>query len=167
MQEYIIRPYEPGDDEAVSEVVRQVFEEYGFPWQPERYNADTADIQTHYLSKGGAFWVAAFNGLVVGAGGFLPKCDQRCELHRLYFLKEHRGKGIGGKMLRTIAEEARRKGFTHMEFWSDKLLTTAHKVYERYGAKLIAERRVEDPDYASYDEWGYLLDLDAFLNQPG
>lgn len=165
MEAYIIRPYRKGDDQAVSAVIKAVFEEYGFPWQPERYNADTQDIETHYIRKRGEFWVAEINGETIGAGGYLPLDETQCELHRLYFLQQHRGKGVGGRMLRTIAQAALAKGFVKMVFWSDKVLTTAHRVYEAMGAVCIGDRHVHDPDYASYDEWGFELELAPFVSK--
>ncbi|MFN8140559.1 MAG: GNAT family N-acetyltransferase [Fimbriimonadales bacterium] len=165
MEEYIIREYRPGDDHSVSAVIKAVFEEYEFPWQPERYNADTHDIQAHYISKGGGFWVAEHAGVIVGAGAYLPIDYKTCELHRLYFLKDHRGKGVGGRMFCTVAKNAFEKGFQEMIFWSDKVLESAHAVYESYGAVLIGDRHVSDPEYASYDEWGFKLDLETFLSK--
>jgi hypothetical protein len=44
-----------------------------------------------------------------------------------------------------------------MEIWSDKLLADAHRLYQRHGAEVVAERVHDDPDASA--EWGLVLEL--------
>lgn len=159
MSDLVVRPYRAGDEEGVNAVLKTVFEEYDFPWQPEGYNADTHNIEKHYLEAGGAFWVAEFGSTIVGTGGLLPIDEETCELHRMYVLSEFRGMGAGKSMFAAIVREARARNYKLLTFWSDKVLTAAHRFYESHGAKRVAERQVEDEGYASYCEWGYCFDL--------
>lgn len=56
-----------------------------------------------------------------------------------------------------MIEEARRRGHRQLEIWSDKRFEDAHRLYRRYGARVVGERVHDDPD--SSEEWGLLIDL--------
>lgn len=157
-----VRRARSGDAAAIADVVRSVYDEHGFTWDAEGYHADLADAATHY---GGAFWVAELDGALVGTVGLelgtgriggLPGCD--CSLERLYVLDRARGRGAGSALLRAVLDEARAHGRRRLAIWSDKRLEDAHRLYERFGARVEAERVHDDPD-ASH-EWGLVLDLD-------
>jgi GNAT superfamily N-acetyltransferase len=156
-----IRRATANDAQAVAAVVRTVYDEYGFTWDAEGYHADLADTAAHY---GDAFWVAEDGGEVVGTAGLdlsgtkvgsLPGCD--CSLERLYVLDRARGRGAGSALLRAVLAEARAHGRRRLAIWSDKRFEDAHRLYERFGARVVAERVHDDPD-ASH-EWGLVLDL--------
>lgn len=46
-----------------------------------------------------------------------------------------------------------------MEIWSDKRFVEAHRLYQRLGAFVVADRICSDPDNSP--EWGLLLPLDT------
>jgi putative acetyltransferase len=152
-----VRPARSEDSAAVAEVVRAVYAEHGFTWEPGGYHADLADVAVGF----DAFWVAELDGRIAGCAGIarrkleLPGAD--CSLERLYVLREARGLGIGSALLQAAADGARALGRARMEIWSDKLLEDAHRLYVRLGARVVAERVGSDPDESP--EWGLLLDL--------
>ncbi|MCH8978794.1 MAG: GNAT family N-acetyltransferase [Armatimonadetes bacterium] len=171
-----VRDYGTADKDAVVEIVRVVYEEYGFGWEPEGYHLDLFDIPRHYQHDDGAFWCAEDDGRVIGCGGVLAfasipgrigeltehdgqthiaGCD--CELMRLYVHPAERRKGAGTALLRQIVVDAARRGCTSMEIWSDKTLKDAHKLYERFGAVTVGERICPPPDLMP--EWGMALDV--------
>lgn len=154
-----IRPYAPGDEEAINGVIRSVFGEYGWLWDPATENKDTADIPRYYHQRGGGFWVLEVDGAVVGTVGLRGE-GERCTLYRLYLRREARGRGFGRSLYRFAIEQAVGRGYREMEIWSDKTLDVSHIMYRNSGAASLGERRVDDPDYGvPYEEWGYLLDL--------
>jgi GNAT superfamily N-acetyltransferase len=159
----------------VQRVIKAVYDEFGFTWDPDEYHKDLWDIENYYVKRGG-FWVAEHEGEVVGAIGLttfptLPgtpgeivevKGKQRvagadCEFWRLYIVKEARGLKLGRALSETIMDAARAKGCRLMEIWSDKLFTDAHALYAKLGATTIGERICDDPDEAP--EWGMMLPL--------
>jgi GNAT superfamily N-acetyltransferase len=149
-----------GDAQAIAAVVRAVYDEYGFTWEAGGYHADLRDAAAHY----DAFWVAEVDGAVAGTAGLelssdrvggLPGCD--CSLERLYVLDRVRGQGAGSALMRAVLDEARAHGRQRLAIWSDKRFEDAHRLYERFGARVEAERVHDDPD-ASH-EWGLVLDL--------
>lgn len=169
----IIRPYRASDLEAVVETVQTVFAEYGFTWEPAGYCADLYAIEDEYE----AFWVAELDGMAVGCVGYgahepipgevgqvalvegVPRaagCD--CELFRLYVHPSARGHRLGRRLTQTVLDEARARGRTAIEMWSDKKLVHAHAMYQAMGARLIGDRICPgDPDQSP--EWGFLLPL--------
>ena len=158
------------------DIVRTVYKEYGFGWEPDGYHRDIHDIPTYYQGEDAAFWVAELDGKTMGCGGLLtfPTIPGRphtivdqdgqfrisgadCELVRLYVLPSARRKVLGSALMDQIVGEAKNRGCKRMEIWSDKLLVDAHKMYRRYGAETLGERLCPPPDETP--EWGMGLDL--------
>ena len=137
------------DSRAAAAVVRAVYDEYGFTWDESGYHADLADVEGSYA----AFFVAEADGEIVGTAGLTVHGS----LERLYVLPTTRGKGVGSELLAAVVDEARRRGHARLEIWSDKLLVDAHRLYERHGARVVAERVNDDPDASR--EWGLVIDL--------
>lgn len=171
-----IRPARSGDEPGVVGVVRACFEQYGFTWEEEGYCADLYDLAAGYFDDGDLFWVAEAAGTVVGTAGLeffdrIPGAPDGiavwegrrhvggadCSLERWYVHPDHRRMGIGGALFAAVQEEARRRGRTRMEIWSDKHLLDAHRAYGRFGAVLVGDRILDDPDESP--EWGFALDL--------
>jgi putative acetyltransferase len=153
----VIRPYRPGDEAAIQGVIKSVFDEYGFTWEPDGYNRDAYEVEEHYHHGGGGFWVLELDESIVGTVGLKKRSEKRCELYRLYLPQEYRGSGLGRLLYEFVREEARRMGFSEMEIWSDKKLETAHQMYLRSGAISLGDRICDDPDQSP--EWGFLLSL--------
>lgn len=172
----IVRPYEPRDRDAVIDIVRTVYDEYGFGWEPEGYHRDIHDVPRYYQGDDAAFWVAELGGKILGCGGLITfpaipgepgaivDHERRfriagadCELVRLYVHPSARKKGLGTALLDRVISEAKRRGCKRMEIWSDKLLVDAHRMYRRYGAETLGERLCPPPDETP--EWGMGLDL--------
>lgn len=160
MSEPTIRDYRKGDEADICSVVRDCFEEYGFTWESGGYNADTEDVQSHYIDNGGWFWVMEVHGEIIGTGGLMPIGESKCELWRLYLRAEHRGKGLGRMFYEFILRFAKQRGFTEMEIWSDVKLVDAHRLYEKLGASFVGQRICDDPDKSL--ENGFTMALLAF-----
>ena len=83
-------------------------------------------------SRGGRAFVAEIDGAVVGCVAIEP-CANGWELHRLYVRPAHWGSQIGYALLIAAEDEARRRGATAIELWSDVKFERAHGFYERRG----------------------------------
>lgn len=172
----MVLPWSPEHSQGAVEVVRAVFDEYGFTWDEAEYHADLYDVPTYYLSKGNLFYVSIVDGRVVGTVGLelfppvpgvagvpaeidgkvrISGCD--CSLERLYVHPEARRMGVGSALFEKAVAEAQARGCRAMEIWSDKRLVDAHRLYKRYGAKPVSERVCDDPDLSP--EWGLILNL--------
>jgi putative acetyltransferase len=174
--DYQIRPAIGSDSLTVAEVVKSVFDEYGFTWDEADYCADLYDLENHYLRQGHGFWVAELHGRIVGSVGLClhPKFEGRvgdmvlteletraagtdCSLERLYVHSSARRFGIGSALTEQVLTAARAEGLAAMEIWSDKRFGDAHRLYGRFGARQIGDRVCDDPDQSP--EWGLVIDL--------
>ena len=144
-----IRRARTGDSGAAAAVVRAVNDEYGFTWDEDGYHADLRDVEAAYA----AFFVAESDGGIVGTAAL----SHEGSLERFYVLPGARGAGTGSALLAAVTDEARRRGHTQLEIWSDKRFEDAHRLYRSKGARVVGERVHDDPD-ASH-EWGLTLDL--------
>lgn len=157
-----LRAYIPGDEDGINRVIKSVFDEYGWLWDPETENKDTYAVHDHYHSNKGGFWVLEEGGVIIGTVALRGKSAERCGLYRVYLSADQRGRGFGRLLFRFAIDEAKRLGYSEMEIWSDKTLDVSHVMYKNAGATSLGDRSVFDPEYGvPYDEWGYLLDLKA------
>lgn len=174
---YTIRLATQADALAAADVVRAVYDEYGFTWETGGYHADLYDLQGYYIDQGDLFWVAeahdgsilatnALNfhetvpgsfGQAVQHGGKVRIAGTQCALNRLYVHPDGRRKGIGQAMMQATIDAATERGCRAIEIWSDKKFEDAHRLYMRFGALIAGDRVCDDPDESP--EWGLYLEL--------
>lgn len=83
--------------------------------------------------------IAELNGAPVGCTQltFLPGIMRRGMWRTLvevvHIAADHRGKGLGGEMMRWVIEESRRRGCGMVQLTSNKKRPDAHRFYERLG----------------------------------
>jgi putative acetyltransferase len=140
----VVVPYQVEHAAGVVAVVKTVFDEYGFTWEADGYCGDLYDVTGHYLDDG-MFRVVLDGERVIGCAGVLI-AGERSELHRMYLLSSHRGRGLGRKLLEACLAFARERGCIAMRAWSDVKLTDAHKLYLKTGFQLTGQRICDDPD---------------------
>ncbi len=164
------------DVEGVVRVIKAVYDEYSFTWDPPGYHADLYDLERAYFALGDTFFVAEikgriaataalefFNlipgtpGRVVNHGGYLRVAGTDCSIERLYVHPDCRRRGLGRRLFERVVEDARNAGRTGMEIWSDKRFGPAHQLYQAMGAIVAGDRICDDPDVSP--EWGLYLAL--------
>lgn len=174
--EFHIRPARAGDEAGVVRAVKAVYDEYGFTWDPDDYHADLHDLTIHFGGEDAVLFVAEDADGIQGCAGLevFPTIDgpdgelvdgqplrriagTDCEFLRLYVHPEARRRGIGAALVERVLHEARQRGRTRMEIWTDKRFVDAHRLYARYGARVVGDRICDDPDVSP--EWGMKLDL--------
>jgi putative acetyltransferase len=89
-------------------------------------------IATTFARAGGRVWIAELRGNVVGSIGFTPT-PSGLELRKLYVDKSARRRGLGGRLCDLVEGEARARGATQVELWSDTRFVDAHRQYEKRG----------------------------------
>lgn len=168
----IIREATNADAPAIVEIVRAVYDEYGFTWDAEEYHADLYDPEGFYRKRGDRLWVAEDAGVVAlchheripGEPGQVATFEGRiraagsdCSLERLYVHPRGRRQGLGAALTQLVIDTARTAGRTTLELWSDKRFEDAHRLYRRFGAETVGERICHDPDQSP--EWGLVIRL--------
>ncbi len=102
-----------------------------------RYDAmsDVDDVRSHYLDNNGTFLVLVDEGRVVGCGAIRRLNDDICELKRMWFLKDYRGRGLGMKMAQMLLQFAREAGYkrVRLDTANEEKQAQALKLYQRLG----------------------------------
>jgi putative acetyltransferase len=140
-----IKPIEASQTEEAKQVIAAVcFElwqpqatlaEYGKQIEREGGFDDVNDLQNQYFDNGGTFLVLMDSNRVVGTGGVRRLEASVCELKRMWFLPQYRGRGLGTRLLMRLIEWARDNGFKTMRLdVADEVRSApAVRLYERLG----------------------------------
>ncbi|MGI2078592.1 GNAT family N-acetyltransferase [Shewanella putrefaciens] len=133
----LIRQATAQDDAAIASVIRNVSAEYGLTADKGYSVADpTLDCLSEIYSKTGAnYWVVEQDGRVMGGVGIAPLANNAgiCELQKMYFMPEIRGKGLAKRMALMALDFARETGYQSCYLETTASLKEAVKLYEKLG----------------------------------
>ena len=132
-----LRPIQPTDNAAVARIIRTVMPEFNCVGEGFSINdPELEDMYTAYTQPRSAFYVLTDETGTVGVGGYAPLAGGDgtiCELRKMYLLPTVRGKGGGKLIMDACLAGARRDGYDAMYLETVRAMTTAAKVYARYG----------------------------------
>jgi GNAT superfamily N-acetyltransferase len=132
--EVILRSATNADAPAVRELVFAVLREFGLRPDPAHTDADLADLDKSYLSRGGRFdLLVRPHGQLLGTVGLYPIDGQTVELRKMYLRRDARGQGHGRRLLEHALSHARAMGFKRMTLETASVLKDAIAMYQRYG----------------------------------
>lgn len=140
----ILRPLVAADNAVIARVIREVSAEFGLTADKGFTVADPNldDLFTLYNAPRSAYWVVESEGRVIGGGGVGPLTgaeDDICELQKMYFLPEARGRGLAARLVRQVMTFARTHGYTRCYLETTANLTQAIALYQRLGFRQITE----------------------------
>lgn len=148
-QEITIRSAANADCPSIQNLVFGVLREYGLKPDLQGTDRDIADIETHYLNRGGVFeMLENSDGKLLGTVGLYPIDAEKVELRKMYFDKELRGKGYGKKTLQRMIEKARDAGFKTMYLETASVLKEAVGLYKSFGFQPTCEKHTSRCDQA-------------------
>ncbi|PTL75614.1 GNAT family N-acetyltransferase [Vitiosangium sp. GDMCC 1.1324] len=159
-----LRPIEPRDDAAVAAIIRQVMPEFGADGPGfALHDAEVDGMSAAYARPGRAYWVVEDeSGRVLGGGGIAPLDGNEpgvCELRKMYFLPDARGRGVGERLLRQSLTFAREAGYRTCYLETLAGMAQAQKLYRRLGFQPLP-RPMGATGHFGCDCW-YALDLRA------
>jgi DNA-binding MarR family transcriptional regulator/GNAT superfamily N-acetyltransferase len=137
---YVIRPPRPGDiGWVVSRHGALYAQEYG--WD-ETFEGLVAEIAGAFLKGFDArrerCWIAERQGEAVGAVFLVKGPDPHAAKLRLLYVEPHaRGLGIGARLVEECTQFARGAGYRRIVLWTNSILTSARRIYEAAGYRLI------------------------------
>jgi putative acetyltransferase len=138
----MVRALEHNDNSAIRSVIRTVMPEFGASGQGFAiHDAEVEDMFSAYTQKGYAYFVYEEAGKILGGGGIGPLQGgdaNTCELKKMYFLQDGRGKGLGQKVLSVCLNAAKDLGYTTCYLETFNTMHQAMKLYERNGFKKIS-----------------------------
>lgn len=138
----LMRPIAPGDNAAIAHVIREVSAEFGLT-ADKGYTVSDPNLDalhTLYTQPRSAYWVVEMNGQVGGGGGVAPLQggdEDVCELQKMYFLPELRGKGLAKRLALQALEFARQQGFRCCYLETTATLQQAISLYKHLGFEPI------------------------------
>jgi putative acetyltransferase len=155
------RPIARRDNAAVANLIRTVMPEFGACGPGFAIvDPEVDDMHGAYTHPKARYYVLERDGDIVGGGGFaqLVGADaDTCELRKMYFLADARGKGLGASMLDALLTEARAVGFKRCYL---ETLTGMHAARALYASRGF--RQLDAPlgktGHFGCDQW-YARDL--------
>lgn len=133
---FSIRPIEARDDAAVAAIIRAVMPEFGAAGPGFAiHDAEVGAMHAAYRKSGCAYFVVESGGRVLGGGGVAPLDGEAdtCELRKMYFLHELRGRGAGDALMRACLDAARKLGYRRCYLETLTGMDAAQRLYERHG----------------------------------
>lgn len=123
------------------EIIQSVILEYGAPKIGTAYSdAATQAMYNHYQQPRRAYFVIELDGEVIGGAGIGPLDNSNenvCELQKMYFGKQARGKGMGGKLMQHCIEIAQTFKYQSIYLETMDNMYEAQKLYKRVGFELL------------------------------
>jgi putative acetyltransferase len=139
--DYIVRKVQPQDSVQVANIIRTVMPEFGASGAGFAiHDKEVDDIYKAYAQPRMVYFVCEHNGTIVGGGGIAPLEGgdaNTCELKKMYFLPEARGKGLGQRVLSSCIQGAREIGFAFCYLETFNTMKDAMKLYEKNGFEKI------------------------------
>lgn len=137
----IIRQVTAADNTAVASIIRTVMPEFGAGGEGFAiHDAEVDNIHAAFSQPRTAYFVCELDGKVVGGGGVAPLLGgdaNTCELKKMYFLPEGRGKGLGRKMVERCLKAAKDIGFEYCYLETFNTMKDAMVLYEKMGFEKI------------------------------
>jgi putative acetyltransferase len=141
MDNSIIRKIQKEDNQAVAQLIRDVFDELNIPKVGTAYEDPYLDLMfEEYNKPRSAYYVVESDGRIVGGAGVAPLANEAevyCELQKMYFLPETRGKGIGSQIMEQCLQSAHEFGFEKCYLETMPFMLDAQKLYKKVGFENI------------------------------
>lgn len=152
----LIREIKTEDDAQVAQVIRAVLVEMGVPQVGTAYADKALDEMTATYDKDNAtYFVVEDQGKIIGGAGIAQLENFEggiCELQKMYFLPEARGKGLGAKMMDICLEKAKAFGYEKCYLETLPYMKDATKLYSKTGFEPL-EGPLGDTGHYSCNVW--------------
>ena len=132
-RQILIKPFESEDQDAVRSLILAGLAEHWGEIDPT-LNPDLNDIRASYNDA--TFLVAWLDGRIIGSGALVPRSDQVAEIARMSVASEFRRRGIGGKILERLCQEAKELGFQRIVLETTSTWSDIIEFYKRFGFRV-------------------------------
>ncbi|HXD84229.1 MAG TPA: GNAT family N-acetyltransferase [Rudaea sp.] len=133
---FTIRPIAARDDAAVAAIIRTVMPEFGADGPGFAiHDAEVGAMHAAYAKSGCAYFVVELDEKVHGGGGVAPLDGAAgvCELRKMYFLPELRGRGAGSALIIRCLDAARELGYRQCYLETLTGMDAAQRLYQKHG----------------------------------
>jgi putative acetyltransferase len=136
-----IRLVRQSDNDTLAQVLREILIEMNVPREGTAFADPELDaIYDTYLGEKANYWVVCHGDNVMGGAGIAPLQDGPsgyCELQKMYFLPNARGKGLGNQMIQKCLTQAKSYGYSDCYLETMPNMIDAQKLYKKWGFKYI------------------------------
>jgi len=152
----VIREITKLDDAEIARVIRSILIEFGVPKVGTAYADTSLDSMTETYNKPtSAYFVLVDQGKIIGGAGIAQLDNFEgnvCELQKMYFLPEARGRGLGRQMMDVCLQKAKEVGFEQCYLETLPYMEEARKLYAKVGFKSL-DHRMGDTGHYSCNLW--------------
>ncbi len=143
MSSAYIREIQKKDNVHIASVIREVFISDGYPKSGTAY----ADIQLDFMFETydkprAIYFLVEDNGKIVGGAGVsqLENCAENiCELQKMYFLQEARGRGYGIALIQKCLDTAISYGYEKCYLETLDEMLPAQNLYKKVGFEYLCK----------------------------
>ncbi|MGK7391181.1 MAG: GNAT family N-acetyltransferase [Candidatus Cyclobacteriaceae bacterium M2_1C_046] len=136
-----IREIGKEDNPQIAAIIREVMTEFGASGEGfSIHDAEVDEMYENYTTPKAAYFVVEDNDKILGGGGIAPLeggDEEICELKKMYFLPEVRGKGMGREIIIRCLEAARSLGYKQCYIETVSQMAAANVLYQKAGFKKI------------------------------
>lgn len=146
MSDILIRPFEPGDEPGITDVILPIQrEEFGIAITAQD-QPDLADIAGFYQTGKGQFWVAVKDGRIVGTISLRDIGDDEAALRKMFVAAEVRGReyGVAARLLDALLAHASESGLKTILLGTTDKFLAAHRFYEKNGFSEVAPEELPE-----------------------
>ncbi len=137
----VIREIQRKDNQQIAAVIREVFISDKFP----KTGTAFADVQLDFMFEAydkprATYFVVENEGKIIGGAGVSQlenSTENICELQKMYFLHEARGKGIGSQMIQKCLEKATELGYQKCYLETLPEMLAAQNLYKKIGFEYL------------------------------
>jgi putative acetyltransferase len=142
---YTIREIQQNDNQQIAKVIREVLIEMGVPKVGTAYEDAALDMMFEtYKNNSSTYYVVTKADKIIGGAGIAQlknSTENICELQKMYFSSEARGKGLGSQI-----------GYEKCYLETLPYMNDARKLYEKVGFQSL-DRPLGDTGHYSCNMW--------------
>lgn len=143
MSHITIREIQPKDNEQIAALIREVFMSDDYPKTGTAFADKQLDFMFESYNKPKAvYFVVEEKGKIMGGCGVSQlenSTENICELQKMYFLQEARGKGFGFKIIQKCLEAAVAFGYEKCYLETLPEMLAAQHLYKKNGFEYLCE----------------------------
>lgn len=141
MNGIVIREIQKEDNEQIAAVIREVFISDNYPKTGTAFADKQLDFMFEAYDKPSAvYFVVEEKGKIIGGAGVSQlenTTETICELQKMYFLQEVRGKGIGYQMIQKCLVAATELGYEKCYLETLPEMVMAQHLYQKAGFEYL------------------------------